>query len=217
MGFLTSRLFVGRVRDRIDVQGSGFEPFSIDVTCIDPYPPALVAKGVEGITRLRAERIQDTPLELFQELGRDDVLFVDEAGQVSLADALANAARAFGAEIRTRGEVERILVQPPGGSVRYDRATNTWSFGPGREDGRDRFNADEREMVVKWLSRVRGPDSKDPPIKPFPRPTGAATQVVVTEYELPWELVHIHDVAGDADGNIWFTELGVNKVGKLTR
>jgi virginiamycin B lyase len=113
------------------------------------------------------------------------------------------------------GYTERILVQPPGGSVRFDRATQTFSFGPGREDGRDRFNASEREMVIKWLSRVRGPDAKDPPIKPFPRPTGAATRAVVTEYELPWELANVHDVAGDADGNIWFTINRSPFIGKL--
>lgn len=113
------------------------------------------------------------------------------------------------------GYVERILVQPPGGSVQYDPASNKWSFGPGREDGRDRFRPDEREIVIRWLSRVRGPNSENPPIKPFPRPIGAATKAVVTEYELPWELANIHDVAGDAEGNIWFTINRSPLVGKL--
>jgi virginiamycin B lyase len=73
----------------------------------------------------------------------------------------------------------------------------------------------EQELVVKWLSRVRGPGATDPPLKAFPRPIGAATRAVVTEYELPWTGVHIHDVAGDAAGNVWFNLNRSPFLGKL--
>jgi hypothetical protein len=81
-------------------------------------------------------------------------------------------------------------------------------------NSRKEFTA-EQELVVKWLSRVRGPDATDPPLKPFPRPVGAATRAVVTEYELPWATVNIHDVAGDADGSIWFNINRSPFLGKL--
>jgi len=81
-------------------------------------------------------------------------------------------------------------------------------------NGRTTFTP-EQELVVKWLSRVRGPDATDPPLKPFPRPIGAATRAVVTEYELPWTTVNIHDVAGDAEGNIWFNINRSPFLGKL--
>ena len=73
----------------------------------------------------------------------------------------------------------------------------------------------DQELVIGWLSRVRGLDAIDPPLKPFPRPIGAATRAVVTEYELPWTTVNIHDVAGDADGNIWFSINRSPFLGKL--
>lgn len=73
----------------------------------------------------------------------------------------------------------------------------------------------EMERVVQWLVRVRGLDSPDPPIKPFPRPKGPATRAIVTEYELPVELANIHDVAGDAEGNVWFTMNRFPFIGKL--
>ena len=63
----------------------------------------------------------------------------------------------------------------------------------------------EMERVVQWLVKVRGVDAKDPALKPFPRPMGAAARAIVTEYELPYELSNIHDVAGAPDGKIWFT------------
>ena len=76
---------------------------------------------------------------------------------------------------------------------------------------------DENELIVKWLGRNHGLDAPPPaPIKPFPRPYGPATRAVITEYELPWALAdNIHDVAGDADGNIWFTPNKNPIIGKL--
>lgn len=66
--------------------------------------------------------------------------------------------------------------------------------GPFRED-----------TIVKWLARVRGPESKDPPIYPAPRARGRGTRVIVTEYQVPRELISLHDVHGDSKGNIWYT------------
>src|ERR1700682_3096892 len=43
----------------------------------------------------------------------------------------------------------------------------------------------EYELLVKFLTRVRGPDSQDAPLRVFPRPRGQSTRIVVTEYELP--------------------------------
>lgn len=74
---------------------------------------------------------------------------------------------------------------------------------------------EEAEVIHGFLSRVRGPDSELPPIVPFPRPVGDATRAIVTEYELPWTTVNIHDVGGDAEGNIWFNINRSPFIGKL--
>ncbi|MBI3050172.1 MAG: hypothetical protein HYY76_17885, partial [Acidobacteria bacterium] len=78
-----------------------------------------------------------------------------------------------------------------------------------------RLEKGEMERVVQWLVRVRGLDSPDPPLKPFPRPTGPATRAIVTEYELPVELSNIHDVAGGPDGQMWFTINRSPLIGRL--
>ena len=80
---------------------------------------------------------------------------------------------------------------------------------------RDRGAGGNAELITNWLTRIRSLDSVIPPIKPFPRPHGPATRAVVTEYELPWALVNVHDVAGDADANIWFTINRSPFLGKL--
>ena len=78
-----------------------------------------------------------------------------------------------------------------------------------------RLPAEEEEMLVKWLTRIRGPESKDPPVKPFPGATGPATRVIVTEYELPRLWLATHDVAGDSTGSLWYSPHRSPYIGKL--
>src|SRR5207302_9412593 len=73
----------------------------------------------------------------------------------------------------------------------------------------------EYTLLVKWLTRVRGPDSQDAPLRVFPRPRGESTRVVVTEYEMPQQLLALHDAALDAQGNVWFTSHKTRYVGKM--
>lgn len=50
---------------------------AIDFVCVEPYPRQFLLDGVDGISGLRVEKVQDTPLEVFTSLGDGDVLFVD--------------------------------------------------------------------------------------------------------------------------------------------
>ena len=43
--------------------------------------------------------------------------------------------------------------------------------------------------------------------KTLPRPTGAATRVIYTEYDLPRETIEPHDVIVDVNGMVWFLVL----------
>lgn len=63
----------------------------------------------------------------------------------------------------------------------------------------------DAERVLEWLSRVRGPGAKDDPYRAFPRPPASTGDIVVTEYELPRRFLSIHEVAGDPQGDIWYT------------
>jgi streptogramin lyase len=64
----------------------------------------------------------------------------------------------------------------------------------------------EIQAIARWLAMVRGPDSKDAPVRPWPsHPSGSATRVVITEYEANRRLLNLHDVCGDAQGNIWYS------------
>jgi predicted O-methyltransferase YrrM len=55
---------------------------SMSFTCIEPYPRDFLSAGVPGISELRIEEVQDTPLEVFEQLGEGDVLFIDTSHTV---------------------------------------------------------------------------------------------------------------------------------------
>lgn len=78
-----------------------------------------------------------------------------------------------------------------------------------------RMQPEDETMLVKWLARVRGPDSPDPRFKEFPYPTGPATEVVVTEYELPRLYLSTHDVAQDHNDFLWYSPHRGPRIGKV--
>jgi streptogramin lyase len=52
-------------------------------------------------------------------------------------------------------------------------------------------------------------------LKTLPRPTGAATRVIYTEYDLPRETISPHDVIVDGSGMVWYSSFGEQNLGKL--
>ena len=46
------------------------------------------------------------------------------------------------------------------------------------------------------------------PLKTLPRPSGRATHVLITEYDLPRPTIEPHDVVIDGDGIAWYTNFG---------
>jgi streptogramin lyase/cytochrome c5 len=70
---------------------------------------------------------------------------------------------------------------------------------------RGRMVPEVEEVLVQWLARVRGPNSPDPSFKVFPGPSGSATELIVTEYELPRLYLATHDVAQDWEDQLWYS------------
>ncbi|MDB5804866.1 MAG: streptogramin lyase [Betaproteobacteria bacterium] len=52
-------------------------------------------------------------------------------------------------------------------------------------------------------------------VKPFARPTGAATKVIYTEYDLPRPLIQPHDVVLDSKGMVWYSNFGEQNIGRV--
>lgn len=62
---------------------------SMSFTCIEPNPRTFLAEGVAGVTDLRVELVQDTPLAVFEQLDAGDVLFIDTAHTVKTGGDVA--------------------------------------------------------------------------------------------------------------------------------
>jgi virginiamycin B lyase len=53
------------------------------------------------------------------------------------------------------------------------------------------------------------------PLRTLPRPTGKATHVIITEYDLPNPLIEPHDVMLDGEGTVWYSDFGQMFLGKM--
>ncbi len=52
-------------------------------------------------------------------------------------------------------------------------------------------------------------------LRTLPRPSGRATRVIYTEYDLPRETISPHDVIVDAEGIAWYSSFGEQNLGRL--
>src|SRR5437870_8678090 len=69
----------------------------------------------------------------------------------------------------------------------------------------------------KYLSSINlsAADTFEFPLKTLPRPTGKATRVIYTVYELPRPDASPHDEVFDAQGNVWYSDFNSQFIGKL--
>ena len=155
-----------------------------------------------------SDYLPPTPEILAQLSGTDWLENLDGTAQEKRVFSLAcgNGCHSYQQIFRNRYDEQgwRLMIQRMlrgSGSPLINQARIT----PERR-GRSRLpSLEEEELLAKWLARVRGPDSKDSPLFVSPRARGAATRVIVTEYELPRTILSPHDVHGDSKGMIWYT------------
>jgi streptogramin lyase len=83
------------------------------------------------------------------------------------------------------------------------------------ERGEDRIEV--YRAVAEYLSTLNLSKTEKwgYPLKTFARPTGRATRVIYTEYDLPREEVAPHDTMVDKDGTVWFSSFGEQNLGRL--
>jgi len=78
-------------------------------------------------------------------------------------------------------------------------------FGEGTDDLARYLATVNLSSGSKWPYRLQT----------LPRPRGASTRVVITEYDLPRKTIEPHDVILDADGIVWFSNFGEQFLGRL--
>jgi streptogramin lyase len=88
--------------------------------------------------------------------------------------------------------------------------------GMGNGTGPEAAMASRMRGAAEWLASVNlSKGERSYTYKTFPRPTGRATHVIVTEYDLPRKTIMPHDVIVDKDGQVWYSDFGALFVGKM--
>jgi streptogramin lyase len=87
----------------------------------------------------------------------------------------------------------------------------------GARSERPRVPAAMMDAAADYLTSVNlsGTDHEAFSLKRLPRPTGRATHVIVTEYDLARKEAMPHDVIVDTDGHAWYSDFGHQFVGEL--
>jgi virginiamycin B lyase len=87
----------------------------------------------------------------------------------------------------------------------------------GARSERPRVNANAAQAAAEYLYSLSpaNPDAREFELKTLPRPKGAATKVIVTEYDLPRQEALPHDVVVDADGKAWYSDFGAQFIGEV--
>jgi streptogramin lyase len=119
---------------------------------------------------------------------------------------------------------ERMAGYYPGSTLQHPQrlvGTARRNLGGGAGNamgGEGGMGADARaKAAAEWLATVnlsKGP-SRDYHFKALPRPSGRATRVIVTEYDLPRKAIEPHDVIVDSDGMVWYSDFGAMFLGRM--
>lgn len=82
-------------------------------------------------------------------------------------------------------------------------------------EDREKLQRQQAEYFSTINQHAKGGNGWAYPLKTFPRPSGRATRVVITEWDLPRPTIQPHDVIVDANGIAWYCDFGDQKIGTL--
>ena len=102
-----------------------------------------------------------------------------------------------GRAIKNTENGQHAFVAPP-----------NWGFTPGIP----------KTELANFLASVNlsgGKQNWDYELETLPRPTGEATRVIVTQYDMPTAETVAHDMDIDSQGNVWYTDESRQMIGKL--
>ena len=96
-------------------------------------------------------------------------------------------------------------------------ANNSTMARPQKRAVERKFEEDALRRLAEYLAGVNlGKGAGwSYPLKTLSRPTGRATRVLITEYDLPRKTIAPHDVRTDAQGMVWYSNFSENTLGRF--
>jgi virginiamycin B lyase len=111
--------------------------------------------------------------------------------------------------------VERMSGYPPLAFPLMPQRTPAPRIGPGAVSREQQLQGWRQQAeYLSTLNLSAGP-AWSYQFKTFPRPSGAATRVIYTEYDLPARTRQPHDVIVDSKGTVWYAAFGEQIIGKM--
>ena len=111
--------------------------------------------------------------------------------------------------------VERMSGYPPLAFPLMPQRTPAPRIGPGVVPREQQMKAWRTQAEYLSTLNLGKGTQWSYPFKTFPRPTGAATRVIYTEYDLPARTRQPHDVIVDSSGTVWYAAFGEQIIGKM--
>ena len=111
--------------------------------------------------------------------------------------------------------IERMAGYPPLAFPLMPQRTPAARIGGGTVSAERQLQARRRQAEYLSTLNLSAGSTWRYELKTLPRPSGTATDVIYTEYELPRRTRQPHDVVVDADGMAWYASFGEQILGKL--
>jgi len=111
--------------------------------------------------------------------------------------------------------IERMAGYPPLAFPLMPQRTPAPRIGPGAVQAERQQQARRRQAEHLSSINLSSGAQWTYAFKTLPRPTGSATRVIYTEYDLPKRTRQPHDVIVDSEGMAWYASFGEQILGKL--
>ena len=113
------------------------------------------------------------------------------------------------------GVIERMAGYPPLSFPLMVQKTPSPRIGGGPVSAERQQEARRRQAAYLASVNLSAGPKWSYPLTTLPRPTGKATRVIYTEYDLPKRTRQPHDVVVDSAGMAWYASFGEQILGKL--
>jgi virginiamycin B lyase len=111
--------------------------------------------------------------------------------------------------------VERMAGYPPLAFPLMPQRTPAPRVGAGVVSREQQLQTWRRQAEYLTTLNIGSGTAWSYALKTFPRPSGAATRVIYTEYDLPARTRQPHDVIVGSSGTVWYAAFGEQIIGKM--
>jgi virginiamycin B lyase len=192
----------------VSIRAAGFELAGPKTVEVPPGAAATADLKLEGTKRLVRQLSNGEWLTSLPGADQQKAFLTMCVGCHTLQRVLTSAHDA--------AEFQQVFMRMAGYSP-GSTPTHPQPLLPGPRSERPAVRGEAAKAAAQYLASVTlgGHETIEYPLNTLPRPKGAATRAIITEYDLPREEAQPHDVIVDGEGNVWYCDFGHQFVGVM--